>query len=70
MDLLDAIEGLQVKASALESQTDDLLAQIRQHSRPDLSSKPFRKNLEEILENSFLQPSTSLDEAWLNKLQQ
>ncbi|KAL8834030.1 MAG: hypothetical protein Q9170_003961 [Blastenia crenularia] len=70
MDLLSAIEELKVKAGKLESQTDQLLSHVKQHNGIIKSRSASRKTLTKELENSFLQPSTSFDEAWLNRLQQ
>ncbi|KAL8715641.1 MAG: hypothetical protein Q9225_006361 [Loekoesia sp. 1 TL-2023] len=69
MDLLSVIEGLRVKATTLESQTDHLLSEVRQHNRTVKSPDSCPESLKKDLENSFLQPSTSFDEAWLSRLQ-
>ncbi|KAL9594569.1 MAG: hypothetical protein Q9179_005337 [Wetmoreana sp. 5 TL-2023] len=70
MDLINAIEGLQVKARTLERQTDDLLSKLIQQNRPQESTIPSVIDLKKQLEASFLRPPTSLDNVWLNKLQQ
>ncbi|KAL8779698.1 MAG: hypothetical protein Q9194_001298 [Teloschistes cf. exilis] len=69
MDLMNDIEGLRIKASTLEEQTDDLLtALVHQNWSKDTRS-PSPADLKQELENSFLQPSTSFDNVWLNRLQ-
>ncbi|KAL8694214.1 MAG: hypothetical protein Q9218_001101 [Villophora microphyllina] len=70
MDLIDAIEGLQVRASTLEKQTDDLLSTLVRQNKSKEASIPSPTDLKQKLEKSFLRPSTKFDNAWLNKLQQ
>lgn len=70
MELLKAIEDLRVKASTLETETDQLLFEIRQHNRPAIPSDSSRDTVTKQLENSFFQPPTTFDDAWLNRLQQ
>ncbi|KAL8939692.1 MAG: hypothetical protein Q9211_002621 [Gyalolechia sp. 1 TL-2023] len=69
MDLLNALENLQAKARTLESKTDHLLSQIRHHNRSAKSTSQSRESLTKELEQSFLWPSASFNEAWLNRLQ-
>ncbi|KAL8774576.1 MAG: hypothetical protein Q9209_000949 [Squamulea sp. 1 TL-2023] len=70
MDLLNAIEKLQLKATSLENQTDDLLCKLKQANRPKQPLTPLRARLTQELETAFLQPPTTFDDAWLDKLQQ
>ncbi|KAL8939496.1 MAG: hypothetical protein Q9216_003324 [Gyalolechia sp. 2 TL-2023] len=70
MDLLNAIEALQVKASTLKSQTDHLLSQIKHHNGSVKSTDLSHGTLTRKLEQSFLQPFASFDKVWLNRLQQ
>lgn len=70
MELLNAIEGLQAKARTLESNTDHLLSQLRHRNRSVKSTDQSPESLAKQLEQSFLRPSTSFDEVWLNRLQQ
>ncbi|KAL8671778.1 MAG: hypothetical protein Q9168_003725 [Polycauliona sp. 1 TL-2023] len=70
MELLDAIKELQLKATSLENQTDELLCRLREKSQSEIDSIPSRESLTRDLEAAFLQPPTSFDEEWLNKLQQ
>ncbi|KAL8873947.1 MAG: hypothetical protein Q9174_000666 [Haloplaca sp. 1 TL-2023] len=70
MDLIHAIEGLQARATTLQSQTDDLLSNIVRQNRPKSSTESSKADLKRELEETFLQPPTKLDDAWLNKLQQ
>ncbi|KAL8761930.1 MAG: hypothetical protein Q9184_001999 [Pyrenodesmia sp. 2 TL-2023] len=69
MELLKAIEDLRVKASTLETETDQLLFEIRQHNRPVILSDLSRDTTTKQLENSLLQPPTAFNDAWLNRLQ-
>ncbi|KAL8790464.1 MAG: hypothetical protein Q9213_000616 [Squamulea squamosa] len=70
MDLLNAIEKLQLKATSLENQTDELLCKLKQENRPKQPLTPSRERLTRELETAFLQPPTAFDDAWLGKLQQ
>ncbi|KAL8735712.1 MAG: hypothetical protein Q9181_002715 [Wetmoreana brouardii] len=70
MDLINAIEGLQIKARTLERQTDELLSKLIQQNRLQGSTTPSAVDLKKQLKASSLQPPTSLDNVWLNKLQQ
>ncbi|CAL8581446.1 Antiviral helicase ski2 [Xanthoria parietina] len=70
MELLDAIEKLQLKATSLESQTDELLCRVKEETQPKKLSAPSQETLKQDLEAAFLQPPTALDNEWLNRLQQ
>ncbi|KAI4246930.1 MAG: hypothetical protein L6R42_009748, partial [Xanthoria sp. 1 TBL-2021] len=70
MELLDAIGELQLKATSLESQTDELLCRLKEKPQPKIHSAPSRETLKQDLEAAFLQPPTAFDNEWLNRLQQ
>ncbi|KAL8656010.1 MAG: hypothetical protein Q9226_002814, partial [Calogaya cf. arnoldii] len=70
MELLDAIGELQLKATSLEHQTDELLSRLREETQPKTASTPSRETVTQDIEAAFLQPPTALDNEWLNKLQQ
>ncbi|KAL8897911.1 MAG: hypothetical protein Q9207_006965 [Kuettlingeria erythrocarpa] len=70
MDLFMAIDDLRVKASALENETDQLLFETRQQIKPVIFSDSSRGIIMKKLERTFLQPPTTFDDAWLNRLQQ
>ncbi|KAL8882036.1 MAG: hypothetical protein Q9198_000890 [Flavoplaca austrocitrina] len=70
MELLAAIEKLQLRATSLESQTDELLFRLKEETRPETHSDPSRETLTQELEAAFLQPPISFNNEWLNKLQQ
>ncbi|KAI4198317.1 MAG: hypothetical protein LQ350_005334 [Teloschistes chrysophthalmus] len=69
MDLMNAIEGLSITASTLEEQTDDLLTALVCPTGSKDTQSPSPADLKQELENSFLQPSPSFDNVWLNRLQ-
>lgn len=70
MELVAAIEELQLKAASLETQTDELLCRLKEETRPKNHSVPSRETLIQELEVAFLQPPSAFDHAWLNRLQQ
>ncbi|KAL8729550.1 MAG: hypothetical protein Q9166_004630 [cf. Caloplaca sp. 2 TL-2023] len=70
MDILTAIEELQLKAMSLKIQTDELVMRLKEENRPTESSAVSRESVAKELETSFLRPSKAFDEAWLNRLQQ
>lgn len=70
MELLDAIGELQLEATSLESQTDELLCRLKEKPQPKKHSTPLRETLMQDLEATFLQPPTEIDNEWLNRVQQ
>lgn len=66
---MNAIEGLSITASTLEEQTDDLLTALVCPTGSKDTQSPSPADLKQELENSFLQPSPSFDNVWLNRLQ-
>ncbi|KAL9604376.1 MAG: hypothetical protein Q9219_000564 [cf. Caloplaca sp. 3 TL-2023] len=69
MDLRNAIERVQLKASSLGSQTDELLSDVEQTKKSVASFRPSQESLRKELEDSFLVPSNTFDDGWLNRLQ-
>ena len=68
-DLLDAIKALQIKDEDDDEKDfslDDMLMEPRPRKRPKKASDALKKSLEE----TFLNPPTSFNTEWLNKLQQ
>ena len=70
MDTLDSIEELRLKANTLESQTDELLCRLKEENRPIRYTTPSRESMMRELEATLLQPPTTFENAWLNRLQQ